>query len=443
MVRVAYAATPRARSKTKRSAELWLMSRSCHSAMLSRPTSASRAQEPGHAAHPLGEDGVALVGHRARSLLPRPERLERLAHLGALKVPDLDRDALQRPAEDGERRQQLGVTVAAHDLGRGRVDGEADRVEDMALDRLAHVRMRADRPRDRADRDLLARPLEAERVAPELGVPAGGLEPERDRLGVDAVAAPDHRRGPMLEGEPPHHLDEPRQLALDDAGRVPQHDRGGGVEDVGAGEAVMEPAALRSQALGHRAQEGDDVVLRLALDLARALGVHVGGGLAYAVPVRLGHDPLGGQGLDGEELDPQPELELAPLSEDLAQLGQRVAVDHVRPGGRLAARLRRPARRGRRRPAARPRDRPAPGCERRDGRRSSRRRSRWRPTRPARRAASGRPSTARPRRRERRHRAESRSPAGSSGWPARPGRCAASPAAPTNRRTPAASASST
>ena len=109
--------------------------------------------------------------------------------------------------------------------------------------------------------------------------------------------------------------------SLDDAGRVAQDHRGGGVEDVRAGQAVVEPAALRPEALGDRAQEGDDVVLRLALDLARALRVD----LADRAADPLASPPSGttpglGERLDGEELDLQPQLELAALPEDLAQL---------------------------------------------------------------------------------------------------------------------------
>ena len=62
------------------------------------------AQQPRHPGDPLGEDRVALVRHRAAALLPGAERLECLADLGALEVPDLDRDALERPAQDRERR---------------------------------------------------------------------------------------------------------------------------------------------------------------------------------------------------------------------------------------------------------------------------------------------------------------------------------------------------
>ena len=57
------------------------------------------AQQPGEAGDPLGEDRVALVGHRARALLAGAERLLDLADLGVLEVADLGREPLDRAAE--------------------------------------------------------------------------------------------------------------------------------------------------------------------------------------------------------------------------------------------------------------------------------------------------------------------------------------------------------
>ncbi len=144
--------------------------------------------------------------HGAGSLLPGPERLEGLTNFRALEVPQLDRHPLEGPSQDGERGQELSVAVAADHLGRRWVRVESEAVEDVALDRGADVRVRADRPADRPDADHLAGAGEALDVAQQLGVPAGGLEAERDRLGMNAMAAPDHRRVAMLEREAPHHL---------------------------------------------------------------------------------------------------------------------------------------------------------------------------------------------------------------------------------------------
>ena len=58
------------------------------------------AQHAREARDALADDRVALVGHRARALLARAERLLDLAHLRALQVPDLGREALEAGARE-------------------------------------------------------------------------------------------------------------------------------------------------------------------------------------------------------------------------------------------------------------------------------------------------------------------------------------------------------
>ena len=70
------------------------------------------AQHPGQARDPLGEDRVALVRHRRGALLAGTERLLDLAHLGALEVADLGREALEARAGEGDRRKHGRVAVA-------------------------------------------------------------------------------------------------------------------------------------------------------------------------------------------------------------------------------------------------------------------------------------------------------------------------------------------
>ena len=123
------------------------MSRSCHSAWSSRPATAyprSRRARPGE---PLGQDRVALVGHRAGALLARSERLLELADLGVLEVAHLGREALDGAAGDGDRGQERGVPVALHDLGADRVDVQAELGQDLRLDVRAEVAVGADRAR--------------------------------------------------------------------------------------------------------------------------------------------------------------------------------------------------------------------------------------------------------------------------------------------------------
>ena len=117
-----------------RSAELWLMSRSCHSGWFSNAGLRVAAQQPGEPGDPLGQDRVALVGHRRAALLALPERLHDLADLGVLEVADLGREALERAAEDRDGREERRVPVALDDLGAHRVDAQPELAEDLRLD---------------------------------------------------------------------------------------------------------------------------------------------------------------------------------------------------------------------------------------------------------------------------------------------------------------------
>ena len=71
---------------------------------------------------------------------------------------------------------------------------------DMRLDTRVDLRERADRAGDRAGRDLLARRDQAFPGARKLRVSLRELQPERHRLGMDAVRAADGRRHLVLEG---------------------------------------------------------------------------------------------------------------------------------------------------------------------------------------------------------------------------------------------------
>jgi hypothetical protein len=112
------------------------------------------AQQAGDPRYPLCGDRVALVGHRRGSLLPGPERLLGLAQLGALEAAELDREALEAGAREGDRRQELGVAIARDHLGRDLLAAEAEAVEHAALEVGAGGRVGPHRARQRAHLDL-------------------------------------------------------------------------------------------------------------------------------------------------------------------------------------------------------------------------------------------------------------------------------------------------
>jgi hypothetical protein len=89
------------------------------------------------------------------------------------------------------------VAIARDDLGRDRLDREAELLGDMRFDARIDIGEGADRARDRAGGDVGAGGDQALAVALELGIGLGELEAEGDRLGMDAVAAAD-RRGELV-----------------------------------------------------------------------------------------------------------------------------------------------------------------------------------------------------------------------------------------------------
>jgi len=59
------------------------------------PDDGGAAQHAGEPADALGDDGVPLVRHRGRALLPPAERLLHLGDLGASEVADLERELVE------------------------------------------------------------------------------------------------------------------------------------------------------------------------------------------------------------------------------------------------------------------------------------------------------------------------------------------------------------
>ena len=171
------------------------MSRSCHSATSSSAACRLPRSTRASPRELLRLHRVALVRHRARALLlALAERLLGLAHLGALQVPDLERERLDRRAERRARVQHFGVAVARR-APASRAPAASPRCSHTycsthgstfeyvptAPDSLpTAIASRARSSRSRSRRTCMR--------------PQRELHAERRRLGVDAVRAADHRR---------------------------------------------------------------------------------------------------------------------------------------------------------------------------------------------------------------------------------------------------------
>ena len=100
----------------------------------------------------------------------------------------------------------------------------------------------------------------------ELGIGLGELEAEGGRLGMDAVAAADGRRELVLEGAALERGEQRVEIVEQEVGGAHELHVEAGVEHVGGGHALVHEARLRPDDLGKMGEEGDDVVLDLALD---------------------------------------------------------------------------------------------------------------------------------------------------------------------------------
>ena len=275
----------------------------------------------------LAADRIPLVRHRRRALLAFAERFLDFANLGLLQAANLERELLERRGGDGQRRQQLGVTIALDDLRRDRRRLQTKPLAHRLLDRRIEMRKRADRAGDFADADRLASAAHALDIAAKLGVPERQLQAERHHLGMDAVRAADHRRLPMLAGA---RLDRLGQAAHVLENQVAGLDHLQGlrrVDDVRGGQAEVQPARRRTDVLGDRRRERDDVVLCRLFDLVDAGDVE--GALLAQRPRRLfRHDAGLRHRVGGGQLNLQPRLVLSLFAPDTAHFWVRVSGNH-------------------------------------------------------------------------------------------------------------------
>src|SRR5438045_445064 len=96
------------------------------------------------------------------------------------------------------------MPVALEDLRRGRCGLEAQPLARNTFDLRVGRRVRAHRARQLSNPHTLEGAGEAQPVTVELEGPAGKLEPERGRFGVDTVRPPDLQRLTVLLGSRDH-----------------------------------------------------------------------------------------------------------------------------------------------------------------------------------------------------------------------------------------------
>ena len=149
---------------------------------------------------------------------------------------------------------------------------------------------------------------------------------------MDAVAAAYAQRVLVLEGAAFQCLEKRVDVVEQQARRAVELNRETGVEHVGRGHALMDEPRLVADMLGEIGQEGDDVVLGLALDFLDARDVDVVDRRLAASPDGLRglgrHDAEFGERVHGMRLDLEPDAVSRLVAPDIAHPGTAVAWDH-------------------------------------------------------------------------------------------------------------------
>ena len=150
--------------------------------------------------------------------------------------------ALENLRRRGGRLQPEPLARDALEVGIGRrvrTDGARQLADAHAVERM---------------RDAGARPVELER-------PARELDAEGRRLRVHAVRPPHLERAAVLLGAGRHDGECAVERGDDQRAGLADLERERGVDDVGGGEAVVEPAAFLAELLGHGVDERRRVVV--------------------------------------------------------------------------------------------------------------------------------------------------------------------------------------
>ena len=208
---------------------------------------------------------------------------------------------------------------------------------DVLLDERLDGAVRADSARDSTEGNILAGVLKTIQIALEFPGPRAKLHAEGHRLGVDAMSAAGTERVALLKSATLANLAEFFDVLDDQVAGLGELVAQGRVAQIGAGHAIVNPAAGLGVALGnigidvflHVGQEGNDVVARDFLDLIDLRLLKVG---MVADPLGLvfGNTDLAELrlGLAGQNLDLLPNGVLVLEGEDVSHLRAGIAIDH-------------------------------------------------------------------------------------------------------------------
>ena len=265
------------------------------------------------------------------------ERFLGLECIGLLQIANLGSDALTGGRGGGKNAGEVGVMIAANNLRGQRVVNQAQVLADIFLDKRLDGAVRADSARDGTKGNVLAGILKTVQIALELPGPRAKLHAEGHRLGMDAMSTAGAERVAFLKGATLADLAEFFDVLDDQVAGLGELVAQGRVAQIGAGHAIVNPAAGLGVALGnigidvllHVGQKGNDVVARDFLDLIDLRLLKVG---MVADPLGLvfGNTDLAELrlGLAGQDLDLLPNGVLVLEGENVSHLRAGIAIDH-------------------------------------------------------------------------------------------------------------------
>ena len=293
-------------------------------------------QHAGQTGQAFPGDGIPLVGHGAAALLPAGERLLGLQDLGALQVTELDAPVLKGRTHQRESVHVFGVQIALDHLGGNRRGAQSELLAHVGLHLRREMRMGPHRAGELAHRDDVADVLQPLQAAAELLVHQRQLQSKGRGLAMNAMAAADAGRELMLVGAASDHREEFLDVGDEQVGRLHHLHGKGGVDDVAAGQAEVQPSAGGIiDLLGDRGGEANDVVIQR---LFQFLGTgRQGGGVGEAAigpslhpeEVRLGNHAGLHQRLAGQKFDPEPDAQPVLVGPDRPHFGTRITLNHV------------------------------------------------------------------------------------------------------------------
>src|SRR5581483_7537215 len=216
-------------------------------------------------------DRITLVWHSRRPLLTGTEWLECLAKFCALQMSDLLSHFVQGTAHQCQSRDEMSVAITLHNLAGDGFDAQTHLCTDELFDLGRNGGMRAYSARDLTNRDLFQGIGKALLVAPELIYPRRKLEAKCDRFGVDAVGASDHQCILMLYSDLSNGIDQLGESCSQHMPGIFDLCGKSCINHIGRGQAKMDKASLRSKLFLDGAQEGDEIVICLLLNLFHAL----------------------------------------------------------------------------------------------------------------------------------------------------------------------------